>query len=206
MATIATRLGKPLVFALALLPALWLAYRTYAGRLGTNPVEELTLTTGIWALRLLLASLAITPLRRLSGWNGAIQYRRMLGLFAFFYASLHLLIYIVLDQGLAVGYILADVGKRRYITAGMLAFLLMLPLAITSTKGWIRRLGRRWQRLHQLVYASAIAAALHFIWKVKVVIGEPVYYALILAVLLGFRLVWAWRQQARAGRRQPARA
>jgi methionine sulfoxide reductase heme-binding subunit len=161
--------------------------------LSVNPVEDITLTTGIWALRLLLVSLAITPIRRITGWNQVIQYRRMLGLFAFFYASLHLLTYLVLDQGLAFEFILPDIVKRPYITAGMTAFLLMLPLALTSTKGWIRRLGRRWQLLHRLVYVSAIAACLHFIWKVKVVVGEPVYYALILALLLAFRVLWTLR-------------
>jgi methionine sulfoxide reductase heme-binding subunit len=203
---VSPRVAKPILFVLALAPALWLGYRTAVGDLGVNPVETLELTTGIWGLRLLLASLAITPVRRLTGWNGVIQYRRMLGLFAFFYASIHLLIYLVLDQGLEFRFILGDIAKRRFITAGMLAFLLMVPLALTSTKGWIRRLGRRWQALHRLVYASAILAALHFIWKVKVIIGEPVYYAAILAVLLSFRLAWRWRRGARAPGRQPARA
>jgi sulfoxide reductase heme-binding subunit YedZ len=188
-------LTKPLVFLAALAPFLWLLFRTLTGRLSANPIEDITLTTGIWALRLLLVTLAITPLRRLTGWNYIIQYRRMLGLFAFFYATLHLLIYVVLDQGLAFGFILADIAKRPYITAGMTAFALMIPLAITSTRGWIRRLGRRWQMLHRLVYVSAAAACLHFLWKVKVAIGEPVYYAAILAVLLLFRLVWWGRKR-----------
>jgi methionine sulfoxide reductase heme-binding subunit len=195
---------KPVVFVLALAPALWLLFRTLTGRLSANPIEDLTLVTGIWALRLLLATLAITPLRRLTGWNQIIQYRRMLGLFAFAYATVHLLIYVVLDQGLAFEYILPDIVKRPYITAGMTAFVLMIPLAVTSTRGWIRRLGRRWQLLHRLVYVSAIAACLHFLWKVKVIIGEPVYYALILAALLGFRLLWRLRPASKA--RQPAQA
>ena len=147
------------------------------------------LTTGIWALRFLLLTLAITPLRRLTGWNVLIQYRRMLGLFAFFYATVHLGSYIAFDRFFAFGEILADVAKRPFITAGMAAFLLMVPLAITSTRGWIRRLGRRWQLLHRLIYLSGLAACLHFVWKVKVVLGEPVYYAAILGVLLAFRLV-----------------
>jgi sulfoxide reductase heme-binding subunit YedZ len=129
----------------------------------------------------------------------------MLGLFAFFYAAVHLTIYLVLDQGLDLPFILADIVKRRFITAGMAAFLLMLPLAVTSTKGWIRRLGPRWQRLHRLVYFSAIAAALHFTWKVKVIIGEPVYYAVALAILLVLRLLWKLRTEAAVGR-QPAQA
>jgi sulfoxide reductase heme-binding subunit YedZ len=139
----------------------------------------------------------MTPVRRITGWNGIIRYRRMFGLFAFFYASLHLLTYVVLDQGLAFEFIIADILKRPYITMGMLAFVLMIPLAVTSTKGWIRRLGRRWQVLHRLVYISGIAACLHFLWKVKVAIGEPVYYAVILTALLAFRLVWWLRPSAR---------
>jgi methionine sulfoxide reductase heme-binding subunit len=182
--------GKPVVFLLALAPLGWLIVRALTGRLSANPIEDITLTTGIWAFRLLLITLAITPLRRVTGWNRVIQYRRMLGLFAFTYATVHLLTYLVLDQGLAFAFIFRDIAKRPYITAGMTAYLLMLPLAITSTAGWIRRLGRRWQLLHRLVYISAIAAALHFIWKVKVVIGEPVYYAAILGFLLAFRVLW----------------
>ena len=199
------RIQKVVVFLLALAPAGWLAWRTVHDALGVNPVEELELTTGIWAYRFLLLSLAITPLRRLSGWNTVIRFRRMLGLFAFAYATAHLLIYVVVDQGLAVRYILEDVAKRRFITAGMVAFILLVPLAITSTKGWIRRLGRRWQALHRLVYVSAAAAALHFIWKVKVPIGEPVYYAGLLAILLAVRLLWR-RRPVVAARRQPAQA
>jgi sulfoxide reductase heme-binding subunit YedZ len=199
------RLTKPAVFLLALVPAAWLAWASFHDGLGANPVEMLELTTGIWAYRFLLLSLVITPLRRLTGWNRLVRFRRMLGLFAFAYAGAHLLIYVVIDQGLALQYIVADVVKRRFITAGMVAFLLMVPLAVTSTQGWIRRLGRRWQSLHRLVYAGAIAAALHFVWKVKVAVGEPVYYAVFLAILLGLRLLW--RRRAVAGvRRQPARA
>lgn len=188
---------KPVVFLAALAPFLWLVFRASTDRLSANPIEDITLTTGIWALRFLLVTLAITPIRRITGLHRVIQYRRMLGLFAFFYATVHLLIYVVLDQGLAFQYILADIVKRPYITAGMTAFVLMLPLALTSTRGWIRRLGRRWQTLHRLVYVSAIAACLHFIWKVKVVIGEPVYYAAILAGLLLFRVVWRLRPARR---------
>lgn len=199
------RHSKPLVFVVALGPLAWLLFRAFTGRLSANPVEDLTLSTGIWALRFLLITLAITPLRRVTGWNPIIQYRRMLGLFAFFYATVHLAIYLVFDQALDFRFILPDLVKRPYITAGMVAFLAMLPLAITSTKGWIRRLGRRWQALHRLVYLSAAAACLHFIWKVKVVIGEPVYYAAILGVLLGFRVLWRFRPAARS-RREPAEA
>jgi sulfoxide reductase heme-binding subunit YedZ len=196
---------KPIVFCVALTPFLWLVFRGLTGRLSVNPIEDLTLTTGIWALRLLLITLAITPLRRITGWNQVIQYRRMLGLFAFFYASVHLSIYVILDQGLAFEFILPDIVKRPYITAGMTAFVLMIPLAITSTKGWIRRLGRKWQMLHRLVYVSAAAACLHFLWKVKVAIGEPVYYAAFLGLLLAFRLLWRLRPTPGV-RRYPAQA
>jgi len=199
------KLAKPTVFVLALVPLAVLIFLVLTGRTSANPAEDILLTTGIWALRFLLLTLAITPLRRVTGWNVLIQYRRMLGLFAFFYATVHLFSYIAFDRFFAFGEILADVAKRPFITAGMAAFLCMLPLAITSTKGWIRRLGRRWQTLHRLVYISAFSACLHFVWKVKVVIGEPVYYAAILGVLLGFRLLWRIRP-SRGIRRQPAGA
>jgi methionine sulfoxide reductase heme-binding subunit len=199
------KLAKPLLFVLALVPLAGLIFIVLTGRTSANPAEDILLTTGIWALRFLLATLAITPVRRLTGWNPLIQYRRMLGLFAFFYATVHLFSYIAFDRVFLFGEILADVAKRPFITAGMVAFVCMLPLAVTSTRGWIRRLGRRWQTLHRLVYVSAFAACLHFVWKVKVVIGEPVYYAAILAVLLAFRLLWRFRPTGGI-RRQPARA
>ena len=199
------KLAKPVVFVLALAPFLWLATRAYTGRLSVNPIEDITLTTGIWALRFLVVSLAITPLRRLTGWNRLIQYRRMLGLFAFFYAVLHVSTYVVLDYFFAWDLIFADLAKRPFITMGMLAFVSMIPLALTSTKGWIRRLGRRWQLLHRLVYVSAIAAAIHYLWKVKVIIGSPVYYASILAILLLFRIAWSLRARStRAPQRVPS--
>ena len=195
------KLAKPTLFTLSLVPLAGLIFIVLTGRTSANPVEDIMLTTGIWALRFLLITLAITPLRRLTGWNGLIQYRRMFGLFAFFYAAVHLASYITFDRYFAFDEIARDIAERPFITAGMAAFVLMVPLALTSTRGWIRKLGRRWQLLHRLVYVSAIAACLHFIWKVKVVIGEPVYYAIILAVLLLFRLVWrlrpggGWRRQ-----------
>lgn len=196
---------KSLVFLLALLPLGWLVFSVLTGRSGPNPAEDIHLTTGIWALRFLLLTLAITPVRRLTGWNRLIQYRRMLGLMAFFYATLHLAGYIAFDRVFVMGEIAADIVKRPFIAAGMAAFLLMVPLAVTSTRGWIRRLGRRWQLLHRLVYLSALAACVHFIWKAKVPVGEPVYYAAILAVLLAVRLIWRFRT-ARGVRRQTAEA
>lgn len=198
------KLWKPIVFVLSLAPAARLLHALLTGGLGVNPAETLQLATGLWAFRFLIATLTVTPLRRVTGWNGVIRFRRMLGLFAFFYATLHVCTWIVLDHYFAWGEALADIAKRPFITAGMVAFASMVPLALTSTKGWIRRLGPRWQKLHRLIYASAIAAALHFVWKVKVPIGEPVYYAAIVAALLVFRLVWRVRADVRARVSQPS--
>ncbi len=190
---------KPVVFLVALLPAALLLYRGVRNDLGVNPAETLQLETGGWALKFLVFTLAVTPLRRLTGWNRIIQYRRMLGLFAFFYATAHALSYLLFDLSFAFGAMLADVAKRPFITLGFLSFLLMIPLAVTSTRGWIRRLGRRWQMLHRLIYLSAIFGVLHFLWKVKVATGEPVYYAIVVAGLLGFRLVWWWKSAKSLG-------
>ena len=188
---------KVLVLAAALAPAAWLTYALFyaPGDLGANPAETLQLQTGIWSLRLLVITLAVTPVRRLTGWNRLVQFRRMLGLLAFFYAVLHLATYVVLDRLFDLSGVWEDVVKRPFITAGMVAFLAMVPLAITSTKGWIRRLGRRWQLLHRLMYVSAIAAAIHYLWKVKVMIGPPVNYAVLVAALLLVRVWWGWRKR-----------
>jgi len=185
--------AKVLVFIACLAPLVWLAVRTLTGRLGINPVEDLELTTGIWALRFLVITLSVTPARRITGWNRVIQYRRMFGLFTFFYVCLHFAIYIGLDQFFALGAIVKDVAKRPFITMGFTAFVLMIPLALTSSKGWIRRLGRQWTFLHRLIYISGVCAAIHYLWKVKVMIGSPVYYAAVIGALLGFRLLWALR-------------
>jgi sulfoxide reductase heme-binding subunit YedZ len=185
--------AKVLVFLACLMPFAWLVTRALTGRLGINPVEDLELTTGIWTLRFLVFTLLVTPVRRITGWNRVIQYRRMLGLFTFFYASVHFAIYIGIDQFFAFGFIVKDVVKRPFITMGFTAFVLMIPLALTSTKGWIRRLGRRWVVLHRLIYVSAVCAAIHYLWKVKVMIGSPVYYAIVIGILLAFRLVWQSR-------------
>ncbi len=185
----------PLLFLVALVPAIRLVGRFAGNDLGVNPAETLQLETGIWALRLLLITLAITPLRRLTGWNRIIQYRRMLGLFAFFYATLHVLTYLVFDLSLAFGELLADVAKRPFITLGFVAFVAMVPLAATSTRAAIRRLGRRWQALHRLIYVSAVFAALHYLWKVKVVTGAPVSYAAAVAALLGVRAWWLMKNR-----------
>jgi methionine sulfoxide reductase heme-binding subunit len=195
------RVIKPLLFVAALVPLAWLLWGMLHGTLGVNPAETIQLQTGRWALKFLLITLAVTPLRRLTGWNVVIQYRRMLGLFAFFYASLHFASYIVLDQYFDWRAILHDIPKRPFILMGFTAFMLMIPLAITSTKGWIRRLGRRWQMLHRLIYVSAICAAIHFIWKVKVATGDPTVYAAIVATLLGFRVIWSLRKRIERFRR-----
>jgi sulfoxide reductase heme-binding subunit YedZ len=188
---------KIAVFAACLVPAALLTYRALvSGDLGVNPVETLTHETGQWALRLLLATLAVTPLRRLTGWNRLIAFRRMLGLFAFFYAILHLSVWMVFDHYFTLQTMVEDVVKRPFITAGTVALLTMVPLALTSTKGSIRRLGKRWQTLHRLIYVSAAAAVVHFLWKEKVIINETLMYAAILAVLLGIRVVFAIRKRA----------
>lgn len=186
-------IARPIVFVGLLAPALVLAGRAVAGRLGVNPIEEVLHETGIWALRWLVLSLAITPARRLTGWNGLIRFRRMIGLFAFFYAALHVAGYVVLDLFFDWTAILEDLAKRPYITAGFASFVTMLPLAVTSTAGWVRRLGgRAWQRLHRLAYVSAVAAVVHYWWLVKADTWRPMRYAAILAVLLGVRAWWAW--------------
>lgn len=190
------KLVKLLSFFAALTPVVLLARALYTGNLGANPAETLQLETGIWTLRFLILTLAVTPLRRLTGWHRVIQYRRMLGLFAFFYGTLHFISYLALDQVFSLEGILDDVTKRPFITAGFVAFVSMIPLAVTSTKGWIRRLGRRWQVLHRLVYVAAMAGAVHYLWKVKVVIGAPVYYAAIVGGLLAVRALLAARKSA----------
>ncbi|WP_295542756.1 sulfite oxidase heme-binding subunit YedZ [uncultured Thiohalocapsa sp.] len=190
---------KPVLFAACLLPLLLLVWRLVDGTIGPNPVEVITHDTGDWALRLLLATLAVTPLRRLTGWRWLVRLRRMLGLFAFCYAMLHFTTYLWLDQFFDWQAILADIAKRPYITVGFAALLLMLPLAVTSTKGWQRRLGARWKQLHRLVYAIGVLAVLHYLWLVKADLLEPAIYAGVLAALLAARMPcgdW-WRRCCR---------
>jgi sulfoxide reductase heme-binding subunit YedZ len=193
---IARRIWKTVIFLLALVPAALLVRGLlgYAD-LGANPAETIQLETGRWTFKFLLLTLAVTPIRRLTGWNAVIQFRRMLGLFAFFYGTLHFTAYWAFDLKFAIGTMVKDVAKRPFITMGFVALLAMVPLAVTSTKGWIRRLGRNWTVLHRLIYFSAICAAIHFAWKQKVFTGDPVYYALVVAALLGFRVVWQARQR-----------
>lgn len=199
------RWSKATVFVLCLLPlGLLMAQAVGAlGGLGTNPIEYLTHETGIWALRLLLLTLLITPLRRVTGWSWPSRCRRMLGLFAFFYACLHLSIWIGLDLFFDWTLIWDDVLNRPYITMGFAAWLLLLPLAITSTDAMMRRLKRRWGQLHRLVYPAAILVVLHFWWLTRADYREPMLYGAILAVLLGWRVVqrWPWKAWSGSARR-----
>ena len=185
---------KAAAHALALWPLLTLVRGVRSDTLGADPVAALTHATGDWALRLLLLGLAMTPLRRLLGQPWPIRFRRLIGLYAFFYACLHLAIYLVLDLQGYWTQIFEDIVKRPYITVGFTAWLLLLPMAITSTRGWMRRLGRRWGQLHRLVYVAGGLAVLHFLWLVKSDLREPLIYAGVLALLLGLRLWWRLRR------------
>ena len=180
---------KPVVFIVLALPAARLVLGLFAGGLGANPVETITHVTGDWGLRLLLLTLACTPVRKLTGYREIMKLRRMFGLYAFFYACVHLLTYAILDAGLDLAYIIEDVVKRLYITVGFAAFLTLIPLAATSTNGMIRRLGaRRWQRLHQLVYVATFGVLLHFLWLVKADVREPVIHMAVFALLMLMRM------------------
>jgi sulfoxide reductase heme-binding subunit YedZ len=183
--------AKILIVVAGLMPAAALVVGLFTDALGANPVEKITHQTGTTGLAFLLITLSITPLRRMTGWHELIRVRRMLGLFAFFYATLHVLTWVVLDQFFDPYAMAKDVIKRPFITAGMTTYLLLVPLALTSSAAMIRRLGgRRWQQLHRLSYLAAVAAVVHFWWLVKADVTEPQRWALALTVLLGFR---AWR-------------
>ena len=201
--------AKALLHAAALTPLailgmqVWEVWQTGNDALGADPVAEIEHRLGLWALRLLMATLAITPLRQLTGQAVLVRFRRMLGLYAFFYACLHFSAYLVLDLRGYWTLIFEEIAKRPYITVGFSAWLLLLPLAVTSTKGWIKRLGRNWARLHKLVYAAGVLAVLHFWWLVKSDIREPALYAGILALLLGWR-AWKWWSRVRTTRRTAA--
>jgi sulfoxide reductase heme-binding subunit YedZ len=213
---------KPVAFAAGLGPAAWLIWAIFTGNLSANWLSDVTNETGVWALRFLCVTLAITPLRRLTGWNPVIRFRRMAGLFAFFYGSLHFLTYVIADRFASLldfpdgivawstarnllASIADDVYKRPYITVGFTALMLMVPLAITSTAGWIRRLGgRRWQALHRLIYLSAIGGVLHYWWLVKADVSRPRIYALVVGLLLAFR-VYSSRARSASPARAPTR-
>ncbi len=187
---------KPALFAVCLAPIVLLLYKVAGNDLGANPVETLNRFTGDWTLRFLLITLAVTPLRRLFGWNTLIRFRRMLGLFAFFYAFLHFLSYVWLDQFFVLDEIIKNVIKRPFITVGFASFLMLIPLAITSTNRMVQRLGgKRWQKLHRLIYVVAIGGVVHFVWLVKSDLTQPLIYAVILALLLGLRLWHAGRSR-----------
>jgi methionine sulfoxide reductase heme-binding subunit len=192
---------KVIVFLVCLVPLGGLVWRGFTNGLGANPVEFIQLTTGRWALRFLVFTLSITPFRKVLNLPDLIRFRRMLGLFAFSYLCIHFLTYLVLDQSLDFRAIAKDVAKRPFITVGFLGFLLLLPMAITSTAGWIRRLGgRRWQMLHRGIYFAAVCGVIHYYWKVKSDVRLPVFYGVLVAILLLWRLGdWFSRRRQRAG-------
>jgi sulfoxide reductase heme-binding subunit YedZ len=180
---------KAVVFLCALMPLAKLGFGAFMDNLGANPIEKITRTTGFWTLSFIMLTLTVTPLRRLSGWSWPMRLRRMLGLFAFFYGSLHFLTYAVVDQFFDWDGIVKDIAKRPYITVGFPSFLLMIPLAVTSTDAMLRRLGgKNWKRLHRLVYATALGGVVHYGWLVKQDLSNPIVFAVLLAVLLSFRL------------------
>jgi methionine sulfoxide reductase heme-binding subunit len=195
------------LWLLGLAPLAWAAYRFFLGDgFGVNPIGDLQLWGGLSSLTMLLAALAVTPLRRLTGWNDLQKGRRLIGLFAFFYVTLHFLIWIGLDQTFAWEYIAEDLTKRPYILIGFLAFLLLIPLALTSTKGWIRRLGKRWVTLHRLAYVSALLGIVHFYFVTKADDRWPTFALGVWLVLMGLRLAWALRARRRERPRETAHA
>ena len=193
---ISRKAAKPILFITCLIPLTLYTYWLLSGALGVNPIEAITRRMGDWALRFLLITLAISPFVRLTGWKGIVTYRRMIGLFAFFYACIHLSLYITLDKYFDVFEILDDIIQRPFITAGFSAFVLLIPLAATSSNKMIERLQFRWLLLHRLIYIIGIIAVLHFWWMVKIDTREPAIYAVILAGLLGFRLFFYIKRKA----------
>ena len=194
---------KPIVFVAALGPLAWLVYNAFRGDLGANPIETITNSTGIWTLRFVVITLAITPVRWITKWNPIITFRRMIGLFAFFYGTIHFMIYFVLDRSLMFDGLWEDIVKRPYITVGFTGFVLMIPLALTSTKGWIRRLGgQRWNLVHKLVYVTGVLGVVHYLWKVKLDATNPLIYGALVGVLLSVRVIrWVSRRQSSAAAR-----
>lgn len=187
------------VFLACLIPLGLLGFDGYTDNLGANPIEVITRTTGTWTLVFLLITLSITPLRKISGWHWLIRLRRMFGLFAFFYACLHFTTYIWLDQFFDLGDIARDIPKRPFITVGFTSFVLLIPLAATSTTRMIQRLGKNWQRLHRLVYVTAIGGVVHYLWLVKADRAKPLLYGAILTLLLASRLLLKWRPKLSTG-------
>lgn len=191
---------KPAVFLLSLLPVAWLVWGAVTDTLGSNPVETMTRETGQWSLRFLLITLAVTPLRQLSGQSWLLRLRRMLGLFAFFYALLHFITYIWFDQYFDWAEIGRDILKRPFITVGFTAFVLLIPLALTSTNRMMKRLGKNWKKLHQLVYVIPALGALHFLWLVKADTREPLIYIALFLLLMAYR---AWQQRKPGSAKSP---
>ena len=220
------RILKVCAFAASLGPAAWLVWAALTGNLSANPLSDLTNETGVWTLRFICITLAITPLRKLTGWNAAIKFRRMTGLFAFFYATLHFLTYVIVDRFASLDFpngivifasstlrhlaasVWEDIYKRPFITVGFTALMTLVPLALTSTAGMIRRLGgRRWNRLHKLVYATGVLGVVHYWWLVKADVRRPIIYGIVVGTLLALRLYWATQRaaaRAPAPRRVPA--
>lgn len=186
------KFAKPLIFVISLLPLALMVWDGFNDALGANPIETITHRTGDWSLRFLLLTLAVTPLRNMLAWAPLLRLRRMLGLFAFFYVCLHFLTYLVLDQFFDFDEIIKDIVKRPYITIGFAAFVMLIPLALTSTNKMMKRLGKRWKQLHQLVYVIGVCAVLHYLWLVKADMLQPLIYASILLLLLSTR---AWLQR-----------
>lgn len=203
-ALVITRIVKPVLYLAALLPLAWLLFALLSGLVMGDEVKFMQHVTGDTALTCLMLTLAVTPLRRLTGWNELIRVRRLIGLTAFWYACLHLTTYLVFDQSLSIDEILRDIAKHPWVLVGFTGFLCLVPLAVTSTKGWVRRLGgKRWQRLHRLVYVAASAGVLHYFWLVKKDVQAPLAYAAVLGILLGSRL-WFARERATT-RQRPSR-
>ena len=199
------KLIKTALWVVCLLPVGFLVFHAFRGQLGANPIETVTHETGDWTMILIMSTLAITPLRRITGINSLISLRRPIGLFAFFYATLHFLTYIWLDKFFDMHEIVKDVYKRPFITAGFTGFVLMIPLAVTSTKGWIRRLGKKWTMLHRLIYVTAIAGVVHYIWLVKKDEAKPFMWAFVLSILLLWRIgIWLVKRQKSAAAKLPA--
>jgi methionine sulfoxide reductase heme-binding subunit len=191
---------RSIIFAACLLPLAYIGWKFKADKLGANPIRELEIETGLWTLRFLAITLSITPARRTFGWNWLVKYRRMLGLFTFFYACVHLSMWAGVDWFFAWGDMWKEIVKHKYILIGMLTWLILLPLAITSTKGWVRRLGKRWAKLHRLVYVAAITGTIHYLWAVKKDTFFPVVYLAVFCMLLGYRLVLARNGRSRGAR------
>ena len=193
------RVAKPALFVACLVPFAYVGWKFATDRLGANPIRELEIETGLWTLRFLAVTLSITPLRKAFGWNSLVKYRRMLGVFTFAYACVHLSMWVGVDWFFAWSDMWGEIVKHKYILIGMTTWLVMLPLAITSTKGWVRRLGKRWTRLHQLVYLAAITGTIHYLWAVKKDTFFPLVYLAVFGMLLGYRAVAAWGKRRTAG-------